>query len=766
MTCWFLFRNSSIPPVATDQRDMINQEVRARVKEIQSEERYQAETLWADEYLAQGLGRSIEGWWDRINGASPKIKAVAEIGSDTSVLMNQWIPYAAIPNLNIKRFKSTGSRTSYSSVDWKSFLEQSVQDGWELENIEFRHIQFTPSKANSPHSSEYFFRAGIFNTSNQQRCLLTGPLGIRWKKDISPEKGIDQIEEIDASSLEFISTIGPPSFQLIHQETISPPKNADAIDPLLVHDIDGDGISEIVLANKNRLLRYHPEGYFTSSPLCTFHPGLISTAVFADLNGDGVTDFLCHKQEGLVVIPGAPNGLFDQYEIMLRAADSQTKYPMVLSVGDIDRDGDLDVFLGQYRVPYQGGALPTPFFDADDGHPFFLLRNLGNWKFEDMTKIAFPDAKRLRRIYSASLADLDGTNGLDLIVVSDFAGVDLYLNDGIGNFQDATEVLGDSLGFGMAHTFSDFNTDGKLDLLMIGMTSPTVDRLENFNLWRPGLTPDHSLRRRMAYGNRLFLSAPNTQFEQNELSHSISRAGWAWGCSSADFDNNGYPDVIIGNGLETRQFVQDYESEYWLHDAFIANSEPNPEAYLYFKEKFAQTRGKGQSYGGYESNRLFLNEEGKSFFDVGYLWGLGLQRDTRNVVTDDFNGDGRIDCLFTHFEAWPDESQVIRVYQNQLETASNWIGFRMATGPKDPSPIGVTVEIKAESLSQIDTIVSGDSYRSQHAQSIHFGLGDDRSVLSAIIKWPNGRQTHISRPEINKYHQVSYPRPSLLNDKE
>tara|TARA_E500000331_G_C17045965_1_gene621774 strand:+ start:14 stop:787 length:774 start_codon:yes stop_codon:yes gene_type:complete len=255
-------------------------------------------------------------------------------------------------------------------------------------------------------------------------------------------------------------------------------------------------------------------------------------------------------------------------------------------------------------------------------------------------------------------------------------------------------------------------------------------------------------------------------FEQTELSLSIGRAGWAWGCSSADFDNNGYPDVIIGNGLETRQFVQDYESEYWLHDAFIADSEPDPAAYLYFKEKFAQTRGKGQSYGGYESNRLFLNLEGKSFVDVGHLWGLGLQRDTRNVVTDDFNGDGLIDCLFTHYEAWPDESQVLRIYQNELQSTSNWIGFRLASEPNQASPTGVTIEIETENHRQVKTIVTGDSYRSQHAQSVHFGMGSDSLVLSAIVTWPNGRQTNIRKPQINRYHRIPRLSQTLLNDKE
>jgi hypothetical protein len=284
--------------------------------------------------------------------------------------MNHWKLHATISHLNIERFISTGKSLSYDSAAWKSFILTSMKGGWTLEHIEFRHIEFIPSSQGIPRTSEFFFRAGISNTNTQHRCLLTGPLKVQWKNTDLPQGDINQIEQIDVSSLELVSARTGQPFKLIHEETIEPPENAESIDPLLVYDIDGDGISEIILANKNKLLRYHPEGYFTSSPLCTFHPGLISTAVLADLNGDGITDFISHKQEGLVVIPGAPNGLFDQYEIMLRPADSRTVYPMVLSVGDMDRDGDSDIFLGQYRVPYEGGALPTPFYDADDGYPF------------------------------------------------------------------------------------------------------------------------------------------------------------------------------------------------------------------------------------------------------------------------------------------------------------------------------------------------------------------------------------------------------------
>jgi hypothetical protein len=254
---WVSYHDSLTPAVVLNQRDNINQDVQDRVKEIQREERQQIETLWADEYLAQRLGRSIERWWDSINASSPKLRALGDIGKDTSVLMSQWVAYATIQHLNIERFRSDRNQISFSSADWKSFIEKSIQDGWMLENIEFRHIKFDRSNAKASHTSEFFFRAGISNAKNAQRCLVTGPLKIRWNINGLPEDDMDIIAHIDTHLLEVTSTNAAQPFQLIHQETIHPPENADAIDPLLVHDIDGDGVSEIVLANKNKLLRYH-----------------------------------------------------------------------------------------------------------------------------------------------------------------------------------------------------------------------------------------------------------------------------------------------------------------------------------------------------------------------------------------------------------------------------------------------------------------------------------------------------------------------------
>jgi len=764
---WITFRirpNSTATKQTSIERQDINQDVRDKVAAIQEQEQIVANTLWKDEMFAQSLSRIVEQWWDQINASDSKLTAVQNLDLP-DVILGDWIVFEEIERHHIQRLRNAATTKALSQQEWKDWIEHWKQEQWKLNTIEFRHTKYDPSSA--PYRSEFYFRATLSQQQDKQRLMVEGPLIIHWEHREESDQSRPVLIKIDTRQLQCIVSQGSPPFELVYNATSAPPTNAHAIDPLLVYDLDGDGRSEIILANKNLVLRLNNEDQIASTPLCTFPPGLLSTAVLSDLNNDGAVDFLCHKHEGLVVMPGSRSGVFDQFEIMLRPSTKDIEYPIVLSTGDIDRDGDQDVFLGQYRIPYEGGSLPTPFWDANDGYPFYLFRNDGNLLFTDITEKALPKAKRNRRIYSASLADMDGINGPDLVVVSDFAGLDVYLNDGTGQFTSPVpSVFGETLGFGMAHALGDFNADGKHDLLMIGMTSPTVDRLEHLGIHRPGLTNDPTARARLAHGNRLFISTQQGNYIQNKLSASITRAGWAWGCSAADFDNDGYPDVYIGNGLESGQSVRDYESEYWLHDAFVADSDKNTAAYLYFKEKFAETRGKDQSYGGYESNRLYLNRNGNSFLDVGHLWGVGIQTDTRNVVTEDLNGDGRMDLLFIHYQIWPEIKESLQLYLNRMPETGNWITFQPETGPEIPSPTGLQITIRTANEKSIKELVNGDSYRSQHSQKIHFGLGKSTVVEHVNVQWPNGRLIHMDQLEANRQYTIPYSDSGDLNDKE
>src|SRR2546426_1121559 len=139
--------------------------------------------------------------------------------------------------------------------------------------------------------------------------------------------------------------------------------------------------------------------------------------------------------------------------------------------------------------------------------------------------------------------------------------------DGDGHFTDVTrQWVAEPYAAGMGHAWADFDRDGRLDLLVMGMTSPTVDRLESLQLIRPDSGVDHTKRAKLMFGNRLLMAKADGGFEQTPLSDSIARSGWSWGCSAFDFDNDGFLDVYVANGHETKSSVRDYEAEYWLHD--------------------------------------------------------------------------------------------------------------------------------------------------------------------------------------------------------
>ena len=730
---------------------LISPELLAQFTAIESREHHLDETTWAKERRAEECGSVFDALWDELNRATNKLDLLGSFPVGELVLGKYTTPQT-LPH-SIQVWQPVEPQANWLQGEWQQFLAAKERDGWRLAHVEFRQRAFDSNK-NEPDRSQFSFRADVENPKSLERATVEGDLIVDWVAN--PSSGQPAIKRLDATGLTIRSRRGEVPFQPVLTESIHPLEKWLFIDPLIVYDLDRDGLSEIILPGRNLVYRRQPDHPYTPEPLCKYPPGRIFSAIIADFDGDGFPDLLCAKPEGLFLFKGSPQGTFDEPGRLAWAADPPLKYAQVLTCGDIDHDGDLDVFLAQYKSPYFDGQMPSPYYDANDGDPAYLLLNDGTGNFTDATESSGLGKKRQRRSYSGSFVRLDGSSNLDLVVVSDFAGLDLYRNDGKGHFQDVTRnSVPDSMGFGMAHVLADFNADGRLDLLMIGMESPTVDRLEHLGLWRPDVSEDRTARARLTFGNRLFLARPGGGFEQTRLNDSIAHSGWSWGCSALDLDNDGFPDVYIANGHETRATVKEYEPEYWLHDIYVAGSTNDRTKDLYFQAKFMRTRLRGQSYGGYEENRLYLNRNGDSFLEVGYLLGVGLEQDCRNVVADDLDGDGRMDLLVTTFEVWPEPKQTLRVFRNNLNDSGNWIGFRFREEGHGKSPIGTSVTIRYGAHSATRQIVTGDSYRSQSANTLHFGLGNVSQVDSAEIVLSNGSSTRIDQPAINKYHSIS-----------
>ena len=470
-------------------------------------------------------------------------------------------------------------------------------------------------------------------------------------------------------------------------------------------------------------------------------PDRVKAIVRADLDGDGTTEVVVADASGVQV--RGRDGWRQAW-----VAPAKLRHPQSITAGDIDGDGDLDLWVTQYRLPFVNGQFPTPYYDANDGFPSYLLRNDGT-QWLDITEVSGLAPKRYRRTYSASWLDFDGDGDLDLVNVSDFAGLDLYRNDGRGHFTDLTPELGLTRhAFGMAHVVWDANHDALPDLLMVGMDSPVASQLDALGLGRSEF-PGHTVHRgAMTYGNRLFVGSRSRGMELSPLSEDLRRAGWAWGAAVLDWNNDGRDDIHLVNGHETFESRSEFERQFWQHDIYVGGSTPDPAAQLYFMQANERRRAARQSYGGWQANRLFTQTVRDSFVENAWILGVAVTEDCRNVVAGDFDEDGRMDLALTTYEQWPVTRQRLLIFRNRSVNDGHWIGYRLNA----PAP-GSHLEVTTREGIRRHWWVNGDGYRSQSDTEAHFGLGQGTEVLKAEWVRLGGARQELPRT-LDRWHRI------------
>ena len=188
-----------------------------------------------------------------------------------------------------------------------------------------------------------------------------------------------------------------------------------------------------------------------------------------------------------------------------------------------------------------------------------------------------------------------------------------------------------------------------------------------------------------------------------------------WGPGVKTNPSVGSDTLRIPGSVET---VRDSEGDYWLHDRFLESPLGAQATDLYFKSSGARSRGVVRSFGGHERNRFYWNRAGTNFLEIGYLLGVSLTADSRNVVADDLNADGRMDLVVTTMETWPQEKQTLKIFRNELDSPAphEVIPIRAAQ-------IGRTLEKKNKPEGANDrpvhVYVTGQGFRSQGPARLH-----------------------------------------------
>ncbi|MGY8651794.1 MAG: FG-GAP-like repeat-containing protein, partial [Verrucomicrobiia bacterium] len=515
---------------------------------------------------------------------------------------------ASVPHeWGIEELLFGGTSEGSPAATW-AILKQS---GWTIAGTEWRLI--------NSDTIEFTVHA---HRPSKERATVTG--------ELQRAKG-----ELNITQLRVFRRKGGPVFKSLAKIDAG----AGAL-PLLVRDLDADGTPEIIAAGANRVFRQR-DGKFVSSRLAKYLPNGCTAAVLADLNGDGHTDlFAVPHERPPMWIPGNAKGEFDAVPFPVAVRASPMGRAWACSAGDIDGDGDLDVWVTQNRPAGQGGRMPTPYWDANDGHPAYLLMNDGKGNFREVTAPAGLAAKRGRRVTASALVDLDGDFDNDLVMASEYAGLDIFYNNGQGVFSDASPSLAANRhAFGQGLALADFNGDGRTDVFLAGRSSTAARRLQAMGLGHADFSEHNRHRAGMSAGNKLLLN--DGRFLNPATPPALARTGWSSGCAVMDFDNDGDSDLFVANGHRTKKGKPDFDSTFWRHTIYSGSSEKNP-ALMMLHEHNEAAR---QSWSGNEHNAFFLNEGQGQFVEAGFLLGLGHAFDGRSAVSADLDGDGRLDLI-------------------------------------------------------------------------------------------------------------------------
>lgn len=223
-----------------------------------------------------------------------------------------------------------------------------------------------------------------------------------------------------------------------------------------------------------------------------------------------------------------------------------------------------------------------------------LYRNLGDWKFEDITEQAGVACENLAST-GAALADLNGNGHLDLIVNTVGQGTHIFANDGQGHFTEVTRNAPLNIGrAGMSLALADVDGDGLLDIYITNYRTETIrdhpqtrlqgnridgklvvlfvdgrpttepDLVGRFTLSEDGRIQEHGevdvLYRNQ--GNFRFMPMPFTGGswrDEDNLPFEQPPNDWGLSAMFRDMTGNGFPDLYVANDFESPDRI-------WIND--------------------------------------------------------------------------------------------------------------------------------------------------------------------------------------------------------
>ncbi|MCK5105667.1 MAG: CRTAC1 family protein, partial [Cyclobacteriaceae bacterium] len=386
-----------------------------------------------------------------------------------------------------------------------------------------------------------------------------------------------------------------------------------------------------------------------------------------------------------------------------------------------------------------------------------LMENQGD-RFIDITKESgmlmpcFPN--------SAAAVDLNNDGWTDLFVANDFWVRDfIYMNNGDGTFTDKTFEMTRHISFSsMGLDAADINNDGWLDVFVLDMVPEDNFRRKSNMSGMPKkafmkVVKENGHHQYMF--NMLHLNNGEGIFSDIAQFGKLGATDWSWSVLLADFDNDGFKDINIVNGLmrdirdndAARTFPKYLENA--VHEYLKKN--PNPEGVSIWDLVDIEEAMK-MSPSVKLQNYAYKNNGDFTFSKVSNDWGLVEKSFSNGSAYADLDNDGDLDLVINNINDYA------FIYQNNTEKRpdNHFLRVIPIADQSGKTALNTKVWIETEGEKQYFEITSIRGMYSTSEHIAHFGLGAKKKVEKVIVEWPDGKRNILKNQKANRIIEVKY----------